>query len=207
MKPICNNWRMSIAFLLMALNGLAQPVVTYPNGGEILSAGSSINITWSGTALNTTVGIDYTIDNWTNTIWLNTAYKNPAANSYTWLVPNTPSTQCKVGVFNTSFDGDISNNTFSIVPASSGIDEENAFKVMSIFPNPSNGVIYISNPIKTRLNFVIYDIMGKVQKTTFQSDGAGNYTLDKGMLQPGTYLLMIQDESNGAFMRKKIQVE
>lgn len=94
------------------------PVVVFPNGGQTLTVGSTVTITWSGTPLNTIVGIDYTINNWTTTTWLTTSYSNPSANSYTWVVPNTPGTQCKVGVFDTSFQGDISDNFFTIAPVS-----------------------------------------------------------------------------------------
>lgn len=94
-----------------------SPVVVFPNGGQTLTVGSTVTITWSGTALGTVVGIDYTIDNWVNTTWLNTNFSNPTANSFTWVVPNTPGTQCKVGIFDTSFQGDISDNFFTIAPA------------------------------------------------------------------------------------------
>ncbi len=208
MKTISTLLRFTIAVNLLTISVQAQPVVTYPNGGETLTVGSSVNITWSGTALNTVVGIDYTIDNWANTIWLNTSYQNPAANSYTWVVPNTPGTQCKVGVFNTSFDGDISDNTFSIIPATGNIDEgKAAFSPISVFPNPSKGVMSVINPFHAPLNLSVYDILGKMQNVVFQNDGKGTYTLAQGMLQSGTYILVIKDESDGKFIRRKFQVE
>lgn len=104
-------------FHLKLLCQAGPPVVVFPNGGQTLTVGSTVTITWSGTALGTIVGIDYTIDNWVTTTWLNTNFSNPAANSFTWVVPNTPGTQCKVGIFDTSFQGDISDNFFTIAPA------------------------------------------------------------------------------------------
>lgn len=193
---------------LFATNVIAQPLVTYPNGGETIEVGDTINITWSGTALNTEVGIDYTIDNWANTIWLNTSYKNPAANSYKWIVPNTPGSQCKVGVFNTLFQGDISDNFFVIKAASTGIDEESKQRsVVTVYPNPSKGGINVHNPLNATLLFNIYDITGRRLKVNFIKDGLGNYSLDHQALNPGIYVMEIKDERGGKPLRKKIEVE
>lgn len=124
MKKKEKNSRLKIINLLILIfiqiklvGQTGAPVVVFPNGGQTLTVGSTVTITWSGTALGTIVGIDYTIDNWVNTTWLNTNFSNPSTNSFTWVVPNTPGTQCKVGIFDTSFQGDISDNFFTIAPA------------------------------------------------------------------------------------------
>lgn len=117
-QPIARLAITLLFFLVNTIILIAQPLVVFPNGGQTLTVGSTVTITWSGTPLGAIVGIDYTIDNWVNTIWLNTNYSNPSANSYTWVVPNTPGTQCKVGIFDTNFQGDISDNFFTIAPAS-----------------------------------------------------------------------------------------
>lgn len=105
-------------FHTSAYSQIGTPTVVFPNGGQTLTIGSTVTIQWTGTALNTVVGIDYTIDNWVTTTWLNTNYSNPTANTYTWVVPNTPGTLCKIGIFNTNFQGDISDNFFTIAAPS-----------------------------------------------------------------------------------------
>lgn len=197
-----------LACYYFSVSASAQPKVTFPNGGETLKVGSTVNITWSGTPLNTEVGIDYTIDNWVNTIWLNTSYKNPAANSYSWTIPNTPGTKCKVGVFNTAFEGDISDNYFIIEKSTSSINEENkSINMVSITPNPSKGGFRVHNPLNATLHFKLYDITGRMPEVQMNDDRQGVIYLENQSLQAGLYFLEIRDEGDGKFAIKKILVE
>lgn len=88
--------------------------VTAPNGGENLPVASAFNITWS--SVNTAnVKIEYTTDNGTN--WSTIISSTPAAaGSYSWTVPNLPSSQCKIKISDLIKPEifDISDNNFTI---------------------------------------------------------------------------------------------
>jgi uncharacterized protein (TIGR02145 family) len=88
--------------------------VTSPNGGEDWQVNLPYNITWTSDFVDS-VAIEYTTDNGQS--WISIIPSVTAANgTYNWLIPNTPSTQSKVRVFdaaNSSF-GDTSDNAFRI---------------------------------------------------------------------------------------------
>lgn len=88
--------------------------VLTPNGNEILSEGSSYQITWSGTGTSH-VKIQFSVDNGTSWSLIVDSLKNTGV--YSWFpIPNTISNQCRVQV--TSVDGkstDASDNVFSII--------------------------------------------------------------------------------------------
>jgi beta-lactamase superfamily II metal-dependent hydrolase len=80
-------------------NTAPSVIVTAPNGGEIWEAGSEQPITWNATDnVGVTANkIDYSIDGGSS--WLpvyDWAAGNPG--SYSWIVPGTLSTQCRVRV-------------------------------------------------------------------------------------------------------------
>lgn len=87
--------------------------VTAPNGGEIFGTGSSQNITWSHIGLSN-VKIEYSTNNGSN--WLEISASTDASlGTYSWTVPNTPSTNCLVKI--SDLDGspsDQSNSRFTI---------------------------------------------------------------------------------------------
>ena len=201
MKTLLNT-----AYLLLACNcSFAQPVITYPNGGETLTAGSTVNITWTGTALNEVVGIDYTIDNWTNTVWLSTNYQNPSANSYSWTIPNVSSTQCKVGIFNVNFNGDISDGFFTITNTA-GISEPDLEAFVTVFPNPVTDLFQIINTSGLPLSFQLFDQSGReVKVEIIQTDPQKSILRNTG-LTPGIYTLLIANTS-GIAIRKKMVVK
>ncbi len=185
-------YNLAIASSLIASVGAAQPVVTYPNGGETLLVGSTVNITWTGTPLNAVVGIDYTIDNWTNTIWLNTSYQNPTANSYTWVVPNTPGSQCKVGVFNTAFQGDVSNNFFTI-STSTGVEEDLVENDLIVFPNPfSLETTLRTDKFLTDATLTVYNLYGQQVKQVTNISGE-TFTFNRNNLLNGVYFIQLAE--------------
>ncbi len=98
--------------------------LNYPNGGETLTSGQSVNITWT---TNTT---KYPVDKVTlsyNTgglIWKTIANINGNPGNYNWVVPNVSSMKNKVKVRvqlkrsnGTIIGSDISDNFFTIQPA------------------------------------------------------------------------------------------
>lgn len=95
--------------------------VTSPNGGESLPMGSSLEITWTSSGIDS-VKIDYSPDN--GTTWKNIVPTTPSTGSYNWAVPDIASDECRVRItsndeVNDPRPGDVSDMVFSIVPPSS----------------------------------------------------------------------------------------
>jgi len=109
---VYKNGTMSYYVSLTAGGGPPPPdttiTVSSPNGGENWQVGSTHNIIWNTTGSVDEVDIAYSTDGggtWTDIV---TGYLNQGY--YTWLVPNTPSTQCRVRVQDAS-DGDPSDTS------------------------------------------------------------------------------------------------
>ncbi len=92
----------------------AQPILTAPNGGEQWTITSNRTITWNTTTFYTNVKLEYSTDNGAtyNMIIAST----PNTGSYTWNIPNAPSTQALVRASNAtgSTISDASNAVFTI---------------------------------------------------------------------------------------------
>ncbi|MCP4217192.1 MAG: hypothetical protein GY765_21285 [bacterium] len=90
--------------------------VTAPNGGESWESASSQDITWTSTGSMTNVAIDYSTDNGSSWSVITASTANDG--TYSWTVPNVPSTQCLVRVSDTDSDPtDSSDAVFSITAA------------------------------------------------------------------------------------------
>lgn len=103
-------------FSILPVPGQAIVQVTSPNGGEHWFVNSQQNITWTSNNI-TNVKIDYSTNN--GSLWLDVVASVPAATgSYTWTVPNTPSTQCLIRVSDATIASrfDISDSVFTIIP-------------------------------------------------------------------------------------------
>jgi len=88
--------------------------VLSPNNGGTIVVGDSYAISWSSVSI-ARVGIEYTYDNGLN--WINIASNITASlGYYNWLVPNTPSNQCKIRIYdqNNSSINDLSDLSFNI---------------------------------------------------------------------------------------------
>ncbi|MBK9099330.1 MAG: T9SS type A sorting domain-containing protein [bacterium] len=104
-------------FVIVPVPGQATVQVTSPNGGEDWLVNSQQNITWTSSNINN-VKIDYSTNN--GGLWLNVASSVPAVNgSYSWTIPNTPSTVCLVRISDESIASrfDVSDSAFIISPA------------------------------------------------------------------------------------------
>ena len=96
---------------------LTNPVqsieVLTPNGGEDWQAGSQHDITWNSANTSGTVNIEYTIDNGLN--WSAVSSGETDDGSFSWTIPSSASTECKVRVRDTDGNpGDESDNVFTI---------------------------------------------------------------------------------------------
>jgi len=93
--------------------------ITSPKGGEAWQVGSQHNITWvSGDKTGNYVKIQYSTNN--GTTWRAITSSTANDGSFTWTIPNTPSTTCKVKIIDTSNTSisNISFGTFAIVSGS-----------------------------------------------------------------------------------------
>ena len=89
--------------------------VTSPNTAVKWNAGSNQNVTWISTGGIDNVKLEYTTNNGNN--WITIVSSTPSANqSYSWSVPNTPSTRCRVRVsdINNAAFNDVSDELFTI---------------------------------------------------------------------------------------------
>ncbi|MCR4393317.1 MAG: hypothetical protein NUV31_02980, partial [Dehalococcoidales bacterium] len=93
--------------------------ITEPDGGETFTAGTETGINWatSGTGIFT-IDIDYSIDGGRN--WISIARNVANAGAYSWTVPNTPSSTCRIKITGRNRDGQIvatdeSDNNFVII--------------------------------------------------------------------------------------------
>ncbi|MBD3386234.1 T9SS type A sorting domain-containing protein [candidate division KSB1 bacterium] len=85
-----------------------------PNGGEVWQASSTQTISWTSTVYSGQVNLDYSIDNGQS--WTNITSGQPATGTFDWMVPNTPTVEALVKVYNPSNPGlsDASNAAFEI---------------------------------------------------------------------------------------------
>ncbi len=92
--------------------------VSYPNGGETLTAGDVANITWSWTGSFTTVSIEYSLDGGSNWTFITSSTTNDG--SYGWTVPTSATTAGRVRVTGGTAQ-DSSDGNFTIdVPVAGG---------------------------------------------------------------------------------------
>ncbi|GAB1443680.1 hypothetical protein MASR2M39_25220 [Ignavibacteriales bacterium] len=95
-------------------------IVTSPNGGENWAVGSSHNVTWSQTGV-ANVELEYSGNGGANWYQI-TASTSASTGSYSWTIPNTVSSNCKVRItdVNNNSITDQSDNLFSISQQSTG---------------------------------------------------------------------------------------
>lgn len=88
--------------------------VTKPNGGESWQAGSSQTITWSSSGSSADVKIEYSTNSGSS--WSTITSSTTNDGSYSWTIPNTESSTCRVKITDTSDSSiyDASNSNFSI---------------------------------------------------------------------------------------------
>lgn len=111
-----------------------QPVITVtnPNTAQTFYVGNNYTITWTHQYDDADfVKIDYSVDN--GSTWQNIVAVTENDGAYAWLVPNTPSTQCLVRVY--EYDNmsliDQSNANFTIAPPYIILNQPNGGEVMT----------------------------------------------------------------------------
>lgn len=120
-----------------------QVSLTSPNGGENLRVGTNHNITWTSTDIDS-VKLTYSTDS--GTTWSNIITSTPSDGSYSWTVPNTPSSNCKVMISNVadpSID-DTSSSVFTIFAYPSSITLNNNYSFGD--PTQTNSYLMLGLP-------------------------------------------------------------
>ncbi len=150
--------------------------------------GSQHNITWSNVGEDSLI-IHYSTNNGSN--WSQVARTLCAPNSYSWTIPNTPSTQCLVRVTSrTGVPSDQSNAVFTIY-------EETGFS-STLFPKALPVALSASpNPFTSRLSLslpspaAIYSLTGSLIKTLPK----GKHEMDTSSWKAGVYLIKCGKET------------
>lgn len=99
--------------LVSSVFKISNVTVTSPNGGELLQAGATKNITWSAGNNIANVFIEVSTNNGSTWSSVTTAANT---GSYSWLIPSTPTDSMKIRISDAtkSSISDESNNLFSI---------------------------------------------------------------------------------------------
>lgn len=95
-----------------------QITVTAPNGSEFLTVNSIYSILWTSTADVSLILIDYSINNGSSWLPIQTSAYPASGGRYDWIVPNNPSVNCLVKVRSSANSAiyDVSNAVFTITP-------------------------------------------------------------------------------------------
>jgi hypothetical protein len=87
--------------------------VTSPNGGEIWQVGSSHGINWTSSGTSGGVRIEYSTNNGSS--WTEETASTPDNGTYSWTIPDAPSSNCLVRITDTiGIPSDTSNAVFRI---------------------------------------------------------------------------------------------
>ena len=179
---------------------ISQPAeflqVTAPNGGESWAGSSSKTIKWASNGI-TNISLELSIDGGSNWTDIETTY-DASTEQYSWLVPNTPSTNCLVRVtdLDNNANVDESNSAFTITAApeikvvspNGGEEFDPADKVEITWSSSSVSSVRIQYSIDNGSNWLA------VAPIT-PSDGIYNWTVPNN---PSTEcLIKVTDISNG----------
>ena len=121
---LCIAAWLAIPFVLLALAGWVLPTgvsavnppiltVTWPTSGQNWEVGTDRPIQWTSSGV-TNVKIEYSTDGGSS--WSTVIASTPSDGAYTWTVPSTPSTQCRVKISDAA-DGtpsDLNDGDFTI---------------------------------------------------------------------------------------------
>jgi hypothetical protein len=123
-----------------SLNNSSSIQLSAPNGGENWYVGTTQNITWTSTNISN-VKLEYSTDNGQS--WLLITPSTPASTgSYSWIIPDNPSTTCKVRISNVTDTSifNVSANSFTML-------ESAGTAPTPILAYPTDGVtVYTNSP-------------------------------------------------------------
>ena len=137
-----------------------------------------------------------------------------------WYDPSNvllPNSQVTTGIFPGQFNYDyISGNgvcpddTANVVVTVTSCNwlsvDENALEAVSIYPNPSTGVVFIESTFATgNFNLVITDINGRTVQTGQNTISAGTNTVNLKEVERGTYFFKLSNDNAEKVFRIVIQ--
>jgi hypothetical protein len=185
-------------FTITSGGGGDSITVTYPNGGEVVRAGTLQTLSWTSTGDIANVKIEFSPDNGSN--WGTLFNSVPNTGSYSGIIPSDtpPSGNCLVRISD-AVDGspvDTSNSTFTILPA---------LPINVIYP--AGGENYTLGVDTIPITWTTSGITGDVKITLRKSDGSGGYVViesipcDAGSynypipvdVEPFSYFIKIKD--------------
>ena len=152
-------------------------VVNTPNGNESWLVGSLHNINWSSNDV-ANVKIEYSINN--GTTWTSIISSTTNDGSYSWTIPNTPSTNCKVRISDASNSStsDQSDGVFTISQLT-----KVTFSVDMSFVSPAittNDIVAVRGsitPLTWDQNFNLLKTSGtNTYENTVEFDNSYNYS-------------------------------
>jgi hypothetical protein len=151
--------------------------VTSPNGNENWTGGDNHYITWIAPGNVCRVKIEYSIDN--GSTWKTIISPTPNDGSYTWAVPNDPSTTCLVRI------SDAANG--------SPIDQSN--DVFTISASPTDGITVTApnggdEMVVNSTNYIYWSSTGSIDnvKIEYTTDNGGTWTtIDSSTQNDGSY--------------------
>lgn len=153
----------------------ATPIVTAPNGGETWTVNSNRTITWNTSTYYSNVDIEYSTNG--GSTWTSIASNQSNSGSYSWLIPNTPSTNARVRVSNTANPtiNDVSDAVFTILMPTPQVTYPNGGEQLDVFTSATitwNSASYVS-PVR-----IEYSTNGGVTWTllTSSTSNSGSYS-------------------------------
>ncbi len=164
---ICGEVNHLTDFAVMSPTGGTESItVVAPNGNETWQVGTQYEIKWTSANLTGPVKIEYSIDG--NATHLNVINSTNNDGSYMWTVPNTPSTQCVIIIWDAT-DGtpaDISDVMFTI---SSGGGSE------SVTVTTPNGGESLQGGFQFGIQWTSSNLPGPVY-IEYSTDGGSSYS-------------------------------
>ena len=144
--------------------------ITFPNGGESLTCGSTQQVNWTSTGRIEYVKIDYSIDSGAN--WNEIIDNTTNTGSYTWTVPDTPSENCKLRISDSSGGSgafDESDAVFSIIESGQSITVS----------KPAGGETFVIGTAM-EIEWHTSGISDEVEILLRKADDSDGYTLETG---------------------------
>jgi hypothetical protein len=176
-RVVSSTWSniMDQSNAVFTINQNADITVVTPNGGQVWQGLSTQTITWTNSIYASGLyTVQYSING--GSTW-NTIVTNYSGNSYTWSVPNTPSTNCLIKVLDylATCRFDNSNATFTISPATPILITPNGGEILNA--GQTYGITWNTTTYYSNVN-LYYSVDNGATYTTIATNqsNSGSYT-------------------------------